>query len=140
MTADVELSEEMFIITKETAEAYLKGRAAPASPTPVLPTTDPTGSVGPPVVAPTTTQPSLLPIPASGLAWMGEIPPQKWMNFYTKILSKFASARGLKLTVKVEVAPEGGVSKQTLDETKSALRELGLNDDVNRGVISTKQP
>jgi hypothetical protein len=36
----------------------------------------------------------------------------------------------LKLTVKVEVAPEGGVSKQKLDETKSALRELGLNDDV----------
>ena len=53
------------------------------------------------------------------------------MNFYTKVLSKFASARGLKLTVKVEVSPEGGVSKQKLDETKSALRELGLNDDVN---------
>jgi len=33
--------------------------------------------------------------------------------------------------VKVEAAPEGGVSKQKLDETKSALRELGLSDDVN---------
>jgi hypothetical protein len=130
MTADVELSEEMFIITKETAEAYLKGRAAPASPPPVLPTTDPTGSAGPPVAAPTTTQPSLVPIPASGLAWTGEIPPQKWMNFYTKVLSKFASARGLKLTVKVEASPEGGVSKQKVEETKAALRELGLNDDL----------
>jgi hypothetical protein len=29
MTADVELSEEMFIITKETADAYLKTRATP---------------------------------------------------------------------------------------------------------------
>jgi hypothetical protein len=129
MTADVELSEEMFIITKETAEAYLKGRAAPASPTPVLPTTDPTGSVGPPVAASTTTQPSLVPMSASGVAWTGEIPPQKWMNFYTKVLSKFASARGLKLTVKVEASPEGGVSKQKVEETKAALRELGLNDD-----------
>jgi hypothetical protein len=45
-------------------------------------------------------------------------------------LSKFASARGLKLTVKVEASPEGGVSKQKLDETKSSLRELGLNEDV----------
>ena len=130
MTADVELSEEMFIVTKEAAEAYLKGRATPASPTPALPTTDPTGSVVPPVAPPTTTQPTLVPTSASGLAWTGEIPPQKWMNFYTKVLSKFASARGLKLTVKVEVSPEGGVSKQKLDETKSALRELGLNDDV----------
>jgi len=33
--------------------------------------------------------------------------------------------------LKVEVAPEEGVSKQKLDETKSALRELGLNDDID---------
>ena len=38
---------------------------------------------------------------------------------------------GMKLTLKVDVSPEGGVSKQKLDETKSALRELGLNDDVD---------
>jgi hypothetical protein len=42
-----------------------------------------------------------------------------------------ASARGLKLTLKVEVTPDGGVSKQKLEEMKSALRELGLNDDVS---------
>ena len=65
----------------------------------------------------------------------GDVPPQKWMNFYTKVLSKFASARGLKLTVKVEASPEGGVSKQKLEETKSALRELGLNDDVSARLI-----
>ena len=54
------------------------------------------------------------------------------MNFYTKVLSKFASERSLKLTLKVDVTPEGGVSQQKLDETKSALRELGLNDDVGQ--------
>jgi hypothetical protein len=130
MTADVELSEEMFIVTKETAEAYLKGRATPASPTPVLQTTDPTGSVGLPVEPPSHIQPPLVPTSASALAWTGEIPPQKWMTFFTKVLSKFASARGLKLTVKVEASPEGGVSKQKVEETKAALRELGLNDDL----------
>ena len=78
-------------------------------------------------IAPTPTAP---PTSASGMTWTGEIPHQKWMNFYTKVLSKFASARGLKLTLKVEATQEGGVSKQKLDETKSALRELGLNDDV----------
>jgi hypothetical protein len=53
------------------------------------------------------------------------------MIFYTKVLSKFASACGLKLTLGIAATPEGGVSKQKLDETKSALRELGLNDDVS---------
>ena len=131
MTADVEFSEEMFIVTKETAEAYLKTRASlPASAT--APT--PSAPAAPVAVSTMGFDSILSPSPAastaSGLTWIGEIPPQKWMNFYTKVLSKFASARGLKLTVKVEVSPEGGVSKQKLDETKSALHELGLNDDV----------
>lgn len=34
---------------------------------------------------------------------LGEISPQKWMNFYTKVLSRFATAGGLKLTVTVDV-------------------------------------
>src|SRR6266478_10139553 len=29
---------------------------------------------------------------------------------------------------RVEIAPEGGVSEQKVEETRSALRELGLND------------
>ena len=131
MTADVELSDEMFIITKETAEIYLKTRASsPASttvPVPSAPIPAAPGTAVPVDLIPPTSPASST---ASGLTWTGDIPPQKWMNFYTKVLSKFASARGLKLIVKVEVSPEGGVSKQKLDETKSALRELGLNDDV----------
>ena len=52
------------------------------------------------------------------------------MNFYTKVLSRFVTGSGLKFTVNVEVAPQDGVSKQKVDETKSALRELGLDDNV----------
>jgi hypothetical protein len=120
----------MFIVTKETAEAYLKGRASTAD-----------SASAPPPAAATKPVPSEEPTPvtpakpassgATGITWTGDIPPQKWMNFYTKVLSKFASARGLKLTLKVEVTPEAGVSKQKIDETKSAQRELGLNDDVS---------
>ena len=66
----------------------------------------------------------------NNLSWNGEVPPQKWMNFYTKVLSKFAGGKGLKITINVEVSPEGGVSKQKIEETKIALRELGLNDDL----------
>jgi len=64
------------------------------------------------------------------LRWSGEVPAQKWMNFYTKVLSRFATTKSLRLTVAVDVAPEGGVSKQAMDETKTALRELGLKDDL----------
>jgi len=68
---------------------------------------------------------------AKKLSWSGEIPSQKWMNFYTKVLSRFASGKGLKLVLSVEAVPEGGVSDQKIEEVKIALRELGLEDDVS---------
>ena len=34
-----------------------------------------------------------------------EVPAQKWMNFYTKVISRFATTKSLRLTVAVEVAP-----------------------------------
>jgi Protein of unknown function (DUF499) len=128
---EVEISDDMFIVTKETAEAYLKKLQAPASepeplqPSPTFPTsttTEPT-----PALLPTTTPTSST---FGSLKWSGEVPHQKWMNFYTKVLSRFVTGSGLKLRVSVEVAPQGGVSKQKVDEAKSALRELGLDDDV----------
>ena len=61
------------------------------------------------------------------------------MNFYTKVLSKFAATAGLKLTLRVEVAPAEGVSPQKVDETKVALRELGLSDAFEGDpTVSTK--
>jgi len=36
----------------------------------------------------------------------------------------------LKLTVSIEAAPTDGVTENQIEETKAALRELGLNDDV----------
>jgi len=65
------------------------------------------------------------------LSWQGEIQTQKWMNFYTKVLSKYATGNGLKLTLKIEIAPSEGVSKQKVEDTKVALRELGLDDNID---------
>ncbi len=137
--SEVEIVDEMFIITKETAETYIKKREAGESvpePQP-QPAGGPTGTLGgrpdggvsagdqPPPIERGPTAAGIKKI-----AWSGEIAPQKWMNFYTRVLSRFVTGSGLKLTVRVEVAPEGGVSKQKVDEAKSALRELGLSDDV----------
>jgi hypothetical protein len=65
------------------------------------------------------------------LRWEGEIPSQKWMNFYTKVLSKFAANKGLKLTVRFELSAADAVSPQKIEETKVALRELGLDDSLS---------
>jgi hypothetical protein len=67
-----------------------------------------------------------------GISWSGEIPLQKWMNFYTKVLARFATAGGIKLRVSLEVSPERGMSTQKVEETNAALRELGVEGDVEK--------
>jgi hypothetical protein len=64
------------------------------------------------------------------MVWEGDVPPQKWMNLYTKLMSPYVFGGGLTVRVRVEIAPEGGLSQQKVEEAISALRELGLDDDV----------
>lgn len=64
------------------------------------------------------------------IRWRGNVPPQKWMNFYTKVLSRFASSPGLKLEVNFEAPAEGDQGKTKADEARSGLRELGLSDEI----------
>jgi hypothetical protein len=113
---DVELSDDMFIVQGATAQAYVEGKVKPS-----------TGPVAqppqPPVEGPSGTHklvPGAAPIPVgvSRVGWQGDVPPQKWMNFYTKVLSKFVTQGGLKIGLNVEIAPEGGVSNQKVDEIR----------------------
>jgi hypothetical protein len=69
--------------------------------------------------------------PAS-LSWQGEVPPQKWMNFYTKVLARFAASKGLRLTVRFDLAADGAIAQQKIEETKQSLRELGLDDRLQQ--------
>lgn len=70
------------------------------------------------------------PLPkGTKFTWTGEVPPQKWTTFYTKALTKLVPGGGLKLTVKIEAEPAGGVSEQQKEEIKAALRDLGLKDE-----------
>ncbi len=135
MTADIEFSDEMFLITKESADAFIASKAKP-----IPAASEALGGPVPTIAQPDSPEPAetledLASKPEqltfAGIEWTGEIPPQKWMNFYTKVLSKFASQKGLKLRLIVEVTPDGGVSKTKVEETKAALRELGLPDDLS---------
>ena len=136
---DIELSDEMFIITADTADAYRRqqtqGQASEEAPSqPVNP--DSGAAPGRGEGAPAA--PGLFPdgvlggqegsSGSSGMSWHGEVPAQKWMNFYTRVLTKMGIGEGLKLTVSVECKSDGGAGKQKIDDVKGALRELGLND------------
>jgi len=140
---EVEISDDVYIITAETAEAYKQSLAAPPKPvgtgglfdlgdgkTSVTGGTEPGGQPGHSGDSGAETVVVPPPEKVTALRWSGEVPAQKWMNFYTKVLSRFATTKSLRLTVSVDVSPEGGVSKQAMEETKTALRELGLKDDL----------
>lgn len=131
---EVEVSDDVFIIRRETAEAVAAGATPPTTAT-----KPPAGSAVtsiPPTTGGTSIQ---APQPPAGeisaqrfarIVWEGEVPPQKWMNFYTKVLARFATQGGLSVALQVFVEPPGGVSQQQIDEMRAALRELGLEDQV----------
>jgi len=136
LPSEVEISDDVFIIKKEIADAYKEsatsGRIVTTPDGKTQSSDHDDSSAAQPENA------SLGTSDTSGintlgtysrLEWTGEVSPQKWVNFYTKVVSKFASTHGVRLTVKFEAFPEGGISKQKVDEVKSALRELGLDPD-----------
>ncbi|WP_197078759.1 ATP-binding protein [Methanosarcina sp. Kolksee] len=152
---DVEVSEDMYIISNDAVTEYLNSISNP--PIPVPPTTvipgpsaggspeDSSSDKEPEEGYRPTTDPedssevieggddgfkhTSKESKAKKLVWDNEIPPQKWTNFYTKVLTKFAG-KGLKLSLKVEVEPADGISKQKIEEMKIALRELGMDDEL----------
>ncbi len=67
------------------------------------------------------------------IRWSGEIPPQKWMNFYTKVLTRFVATKELKIRVSFEAPAEGEQGAAKANETKTGLKELGLDDNVSIG-------
>jgi Protein of unknown function (DUF499) len=137
-STDVEISNDVFIIKKDTAEEFLKTRKSAETKHKAAETEssmddgqtvqsaaneNDTGSE-PQTDAP----PHVAGDKVKTITWSGEVPAQKWSTFYNRVLAKFAVGQGLKLTVNVEVSPDDGISKQKIDETKISLRELGLND------------
>ena len=138
--ADIEVTDDVFLISKKAANAYIEGQVASEDGQSSVPSPDQTKQPGDEPgeagitggstsVPPAGTTPDVVP----GFRWIGDIAPQKWMNFYTKVLARFAAAKGLKLSLTVDVEPEGGVSKAKITELKVALRELGMSEDVHIG-------
>lgn len=132
---DIEIASEMYLIQKETAEAYLnrseaepvnpEGTEASPVPGPQLPqpptVKDP---IGPPPVLPTAGN-------VPGFRWSGSIDARKWMNFYTKVLAQFATSSRMNLHLEVEIQANSGMPLTKLDEVRVALRELGMEGELD---------
>jgi hypothetical protein len=131
----------MYVITREVAEAYLLkqvqpepeisgGETAVKEPGSTF-TVGTEGMEGGTAVVPDIDEPEMPPAKGiTRLTWHGEIAAQKWVNFYMKVLTKFASNQEMKLLLRVEISGDGSISQQKVEEMKAALRELGLDDDV----------
>ena len=133
---DIEISEYVFLIPKEAAQSISEGEKPLVTPGVKEGITSPT----PEEIEVTVDKEKRITAPAaSSITWGGEIPPQKWMNFYTKVLSKFATGEGLKIYLTFEAKPEGGISSQKIEETKVSLRELGLKEDIEIKEQSNEQ-
>ena len=52
------------------------------------------------------------------------------MGVPIKVLTRLASTPGLRLSVSFEVPPESGVTRAQIEETRTALRELGLDESL----------
>ncbi|BAQ63189.1 predicted ATPase (plasmid) [Geminocystis sp. NIES-3708] len=61
-----------------------------------------------------------------GVTWQGEITPQKWMQFYTKVLSGFATDKQLSLKLEVQFEITGDIPEGKVNNLNVALQELGL--------------
>ena len=144
--SDVEITEDMYIISGENAEAYLETRSKSES-TEIDPLSEPKEKVPvgdqkiksveePEPKSLDHPQPALYehtptsPTTSSKVEWRGEIPSQKWANFYLKVLTKFAARHDLKLTLNLEISSDEGITPHKIVEMKTALRDLGLDDDV----------
>jgi hypothetical protein len=131
---DIEISEEMWILPGEKAEVYLKTRDRQTTgATEKESVTDYTDKT----VRTTVKEVKELPIVASqssvvhsqnSFVWQGELPPNKWLTFYKKVVAKqVADAdREVKLTVTLEITSKAGFSGQAEEEIQQLLREVQI--------------
>jgi hypothetical protein len=57
-------------------------------------------------------------------------------EFYTKVLTKYVQAGGLTLRLTFKANPSEGITDQQIEETKTALHELGLDIDNTASTIA----
>jgi hypothetical protein len=68
--------------------------------------------------------------PVTRLSWSGELGEPQWELFRTTVITVFAGEHTLKVRASLEISKDSGVTQENIARMKTALRELGLSDDV----------
>jgi hypothetical protein len=61
---------------------------------------------------------------------IGDVPPEVWNRFGTKVLPKLRSGSELKIGIDFSVSMEAGIAKSFETELKQILDDLGLSDRI----------
>ena len=69
--------------------------------------------------------PSVEPAKTGKVVWEGALAPSQWMQFYTRVISRYASTSGISLRVRIETGDCNDPSHES-DRIGTALGELGL--------------
>jgi hypothetical protein len=86
--------------------------------------------VTPPIVPNGASSPSVQRAAISQVTWSGNIPAQKWTNFYMKVLTKFAANHDVSIKLELTINGGEGISTAKLEEMRAALHELGLDEHI----------
>ena len=80
---------------------------------------------------PYNTTTSTPPTNPTHFTWQGSVTPQKWMTFYSKVMTKVANKPDIAVNLKVTAEMHGELTEQLVEELKSALQELGLDGNIH---------
>lgn len=150
--SEIEISEDAYIITRETAEEYLKQKEAVQRSGESQSDNNANQSeleqnanfdrgkdeklaeskknaANDIATAQSTTGDSAQSI--KNLTWEGDLSLNDWNRFYSKVLNKLGTSKNIRATVKIETDFTDGVSANRVEEVKSGLRELNLSDDLD---------
>jgi len=128
--AEVEFSGDVALVLPDAAQSLKQAAPTPEEP---VPSPEPTAATTTAPPAPTPGQQGQIFTGerVAGIKWAGQIPPQKWTQFYTRVLSRLVSEGELTLNVEFESRPSGGLLKERVDAVRDSLDELGLSPSVS---------
>lgn len=141
--SDIEISDDMFVISRDTAEEYLEKQRKPEN----KPVHEPKPEPLPKLDSQTkikvidsnqnedpfsrsasqneeTNENSIEKI--TRIHWSSEIELRRWPQFFQKVLLKISKQAGLKVQITLDLVNEAGISEHEIEEIQMGLQDLDL--------------
>ncbi len=125
---DVDISDQVVLLPAEEARRLLEAAPSEEAPAPAQEAAPAGAPAGGAVEA--RQEPLFTGKKVRSLRWQGEVPPQKWTTFYTKVVSRLVPEGGVKLSVELEARPPQGLYEERAEDVRQALADLGLTESL----------